>query len=88
MDEGKIVRVLFNDPADYDARFDTDFEPIKCCVVGWLVERSKKTLRLAWMKDELDDPCSGIAIPQGSIISMHYIISDKGKSRLNGFKRR
>jgi len=30
--------VVFTDPADYDSRFDKDFEPVKCCVIGWLVK--------------------------------------------------
>jgi hypothetical protein len=70
---GKLVKVVFADPAEYDSRFDEDFEPVKCCAIGWLVKKTRKTLRLAWLQDEIDGASGGIAIPAGSIISVKSI---------------
>ena len=35
----QFARVIFLDPADYDNRFDKDFEPIKCCTIGWQTKK-------------------------------------------------
>ena len=32
----QFARVVFLDPADYDNRFDKDFELVKCCAIDWL----------------------------------------------------
>lgn len=69
----KLVKVVFADPADYDVRFDDKFEPVKCCVIGWLVKESKNCLRLVWLMDEIDGPAAGIAIPKGSVLSIEPI---------------
>ena len=68
-----MVKVVFTDPADYDSRFDKDFEPVKCCVIGWLVKVTESCLRLAWLLDEIDGPSAGIVIPKGSVLSIENI---------------
>ena len=68
------------DPADYDNRFDKDFEPIKCCAIGWLIKKTKSCIRLVWLLDEMDGSCAGIAIPNGSIINMQHLqITERSK---------
>jgi len=69
----QFARVVFLDPADYDNRFDKDFVPIKCCAVGWLTKKTKSFVRLVWLLDEIDGPSAGIAIPNGSIITIQYL---------------
>lgn len=70
----KLVKVVFADPADYDSRFDQRFEPVKCCVIGWLIKETKDCLRLAWLLDEEDGASAGIAIPKGSVLSIEPIL--------------
>ena len=79
----KLVKVVFADPADYDSRFSDKFEPVKCCVIGWLVKETKDCLRLAWLLDEEDGPSAGIAIPKGSVLSVQSL-SDVHDSSCQG----
>ena len=69
----QLIKFIFLDPADYDNRFDKDFEPIKCCAIGWLTKKTKSFIRLVWLLDEIDSPSAGIAIPKGSIITTQYL---------------
>ena len=69
----QFARVVFLDATDSDNRFDKDFEPIKCCAIGWLTKKTKSFVRLVWLLDEIDDPSAGIAIPNGSIITIQYL---------------
>lgn len=74
---GRLVKVTFADPADFDARFDDEFEPVTCCVVGWLVKKDNSCIRIAWLQDEIDGPSAGIAIPKGSVLSVAPISKKK-----------
>lgn len=69
----KLVKVVFADPSDYDARFDEKFEPVSCSAVGWLVKETDNCIRLAWLLDEIDGPSAGIAIPKGSVLSIEPV---------------
>jgi hypothetical protein len=69
----KLVEVSFLDPADYHSRFDSDFEPVRCNVVGWLVSENRSVLKVGWIQDEIEGMISGIAIPKGAVVSIKSI---------------
>ena len=69
----KLVKVTFADPADFDCRLDREFNPVNCCAVGWLIEKTKHCIKLAWLQDEIDGPSAGLAIPIGCAISVEHI---------------
>lgn len=73
----KLIKVVFADPSDYDSRFDEKFDPVRCCVVGWMINETKDCVRLVWLLDEIDGPSAGVAIPSGSVISIQHISSVK-----------
>lgn len=68
---------MFADPSDYDLRFTEKLEPVKCCVIGWLVKETRKYLRL---QGGIDGPLCGITLLSGAVISIKSILQTKNNN--------
>lgn len=68
----EVVVVTFVDPADYDARFDTEFAPAVTEAIGVLVGK-KDCVQIAWLFDEHGQCEAGLAIPKGCVISIQKV---------------
>jgi hypothetical protein len=72
--EGKLVRVQFYDPSEFDSRFHDGEDPIECNTVGWILGSNDKFLKLAWIIDNCDEgDYSGLTIPRGCIKQVHVM---------------
>ncbi len=79
-----LVEVTFDDPAEFDATRQDSCEPAECKAIGWLEEKNSSIVRLTWLREENDEPYTGIIIPRGCVKKLQSI----GVHKTNKSKRR
>ena len=77
-----IVEITFDDPAQYDTNYDASFEPVECITIGWLQKQTSDVVTIAWLKETVDEPYVGLAIPAGCVKKIRTLLNGSKKRRL------
>jgi len=74
--ENNLVKIIFDEPTEFDITRDDPEYPIQCMTIGWIVKHDDESIKISWIKHSENSPYIGLNIPRGCIKKISLIHSN------------